>query len=114
MRDPRNPGIRRRGGDWDWIGRREAASPSRGSGGSFPGFGEFSTALEKPFTSAAPYESHLPDTPARRERLYTQARARLSGIAEERKIDRVEATTEVRSGSATEEIVTAAIDYGAD
>ena len=70
--------------------------------------------LEEPFTSAAPYEFHLPDTPARRERLYTQARERLSTIAEELRANDVEATTEVRIGSATEEIVKAAIDYGAD
>ena len=70
--------------------------------------------LEQPFTTAPPYEFHLPDTPARRERLYTQSRARLSGIADDLRVAGVESTIEVRTGSAAEEIVKAAIDYGAD
>lgn len=70
--------------------------------------------LEQPFTTAAPYELHLPDTPARRERLYTQSRARLSGIADEVRVADVESTIEVRTGTAADEIVKAAIDYGAD
>ena len=70
--------------------------------------------LEQPFTTAGPYEFHLPDTPARRERLYTQSRARLSGIADELRVADVKSTIEVRTGSAADEIVKAAIDYGAD
>ena len=70
--------------------------------------------LEEPFTATGPYEFHLPDTPARRERLYAQARAKLTSIADELRRQNVQATTEVRGGRATEEIVKAAIDYGAD
>lgn len=70
--------------------------------------------LEEPFTAAAPYQFHLPDTPARRESLYTRARAKLSIIAEQLHAEGVRTTIEVRSGSATEEIVKAALDYGAD
>ena len=70
--------------------------------------------LEEPFTSAGPYEFHLPDTPERRERLYTRARARLTTIADRIRCKGIQATVEVRSGTAADEIVKAAIDYGTD
>ena len=70
--------------------------------------------LEQPFMTAGPYQFLLPDTPARRERMYAQARARLSGMAESLRRKNLTATTEVRTGEVTDEIVGAAIDYGAD
>jgi nucleotide-binding universal stress UspA family protein len=70
-------------------------------------------AIEEPFTSAASYRA-LPDTPARRERLYEQTRVRLSQLANTLRLSGVETTVEVRFGDAVEEIVKAAVDYGAD
>ena len=70
--------------------------------------------LEEPFTTAGPYEFHLPDTPERRERRYTQVRSRLSALAAQLEAADVHTTIEVRSGRAPEEIEKAARDYGAD
>ena len=70
--------------------------------------------LEQPFMTAGPYEFLLADTPARRERLYTQARARLAAMAEELRLPDRTTTTEVRIGGVSDQIVNAAIDYGAD
>ena len=70
--------------------------------------------LEEPYASAGSYQFHLPDTPARRERLYTQARSRLGLLADEMRVKDIDTTLEVRSGSAIDEIIKAAIDYGAD
>jgi nucleotide-binding universal stress UspA family protein len=70
--------------------------------------------LEEPFTTGGPYEFHLPDTPERRERRYTQVRAKLSGLAAQLQAASVHTTIEVRSGRATEEIEKAARDYGVD
>ena len=70
--------------------------------------------LEQPFMTAGPYEFHLPDTPARRERLYAQARAHLSLMAEDLRLNGLVATSEIRIGRASDEIVKAAVDYGAD
>lgn len=70
--------------------------------------------LEQPFMTTGPYEFLLPDTSARRERLYAQARARLSVLAEDLRLNGLVATTEVRTGAATDEIIRAAVDYGAD
>ena len=64
--------------------------------------------------TAGPYEFLLADTPARRERLYTRARARLAAMAEELRLPERTTTTEVRIGAVTDQIVKAAIDYGAD
>ena len=70
--------------------------------------------LEEPYTSAGPYEFHLPDTPDRRERLYAQACGRLTRLADEMRVKDIRTTVEVRGGSAPDEIVKAAVDYGAD
>jgi nucleotide-binding universal stress UspA family protein len=70
--------------------------------------------LEEPFTTAGPYQWHLPDTPARREWRYTQARERLARIADELRVKDIDASIEVRGGGAAEEIAKAATDYGAD
>jgi nucleotide-binding universal stress UspA family protein len=70
--------------------------------------------LEEPFTTAGPYELRLPDTPARREQRYTQARERLARMADELRVKDINASIEVRSGAAAEEIAKAATDYGAD
>lgn len=70
--------------------------------------------LELPFVTAGPYEFRLPDTPARRERLYAQARTQLSAMAERLRLLDLTTTTEVRIGTVSDQIVAAAIDYGAD
>jgi nucleotide-binding universal stress UspA family protein len=69
--------------------------------------------LEEPFVTSGPYEWHMPDTPARRERRYQQALARLSRDAAAVG-DAVTPTVEVRGGEVTQSIAQAAIDYGAD
>ena len=70
--------------------------------------------LEQPFMTTGPYEFLLPDTSARRERFYALARARLSRLAEDFRLNGLVATTEVRTGAASDEIIKAAVDYGAD
>ena len=70
--------------------------------------------LEEPYRSAGPYEFRLPDTPARRDRLYAHARSELTQFADEMRVKDIRTTLEVRSGNVTEEIVKAAMDYGAD
>lgn len=70
--------------------------------------------LEQPFTSGPPYNFHLPDTPVRREQLYQRARARLGELANTFRVDDIETSVEVRFGSALDEILEAAVDYGAD
>jgi nucleotide-binding universal stress UspA family protein len=70
--------------------------------------------VEQPFTSGPPYNFHLPDTPVRREQLYQRARARLGELANTLRVDGIEASVEVRFGTAVEEILKAAVDYGAD
>ena len=45
---------------------------------------------------------------------YTQARERLARIADELRVKDINASVEVRSGAAAEEIAKAATDYGAD
>ena len=69
--------------------------------------------LEEPFTTAGPYEFALPDTPDRREHRYQRAHDCLVEIAALAPAS-LSVTTEVRSGGAADEIVKAAIDYGAD
>ena len=69
--------------------------------------------LEEPFITPGPYEWHMLDTPARRERRYLQALARLSKDAAAVG-DEVTPTVEVRGGEVTRSIAHAAIDYGAD
>lgn len=70
--------------------------------------------VEQPFMTTGPYEFLLPDTPARRERSYAQARARLAVLAEDLRLNGLVATTEARNGAASDEIIRAAVDYGAD
>lgn len=70
--------------------------------------------LELPFVTTGPYEFRLPDTPARRERLYAHARTRLSVMSERLRLLDLTTTTEVRMGAVSDQIVAAAIDYGAD
>jgi nucleotide-binding universal stress UspA family protein len=69
--------------------------------------------LEEPFTTAGPYEFALPDTPARREYRYQRAHERLAETAALAPTW-LAVTTEIRVGAAADEIVKAAIDYGAD
>jgi nucleotide-binding universal stress UspA family protein len=69
--------------------------------------------LEEPLLTPGPYEYPLPDMPARRERLYQQALADLSEVASTFGGD-VVVTSEVRGGAATDAILNAAVDYGAD
>jgi nucleotide-binding universal stress UspA family protein len=69
--------------------------------------------LEEPFTTAGPYEFALPDTPERRERRYQRAHESLADKAALAP-NMLAVTTEVRNGVADEEILKAAIDYGAD
>jgi nucleotide-binding universal stress UspA family protein len=70
--------------------------------------------LEEPFTATGPYEWHVADTPARRERLYERARLSLLKTAGQLREAGVRTTVEVRSGAAVEEVVKAAVDYGAE
>src|SRR5262245_12874262 len=70
--------------------------------------------MELPFVTAGPYEVPLPDTPARRERLYAQARTRLSAMGERLRLLDLTTTVEVRIGAVSDQIAAAAIDYGAD
>jgi nucleotide-binding universal stress UspA family protein len=70
--------------------------------------------LEEPFTTAGPYEFVLPDTAVRRERLHEQAQTRLSAMAEELRLKDVAATAEVCNGAVSDQIVMAAMNYGAD
>ena len=69
--------------------------------------------LEEPFATAGPYEFALPDTPDRRELRYQRACHRLAETAACAPSS-LTVTTEVRSGGAADEIVKAAVDYGAD
>jgi nucleotide-binding universal stress UspA family protein len=69
--------------------------------------------LEEPYVTHAPYAFHLADAPSRRDRLYEEAREALQRLRA-RFAERVVVTTEVRGGSATESILKAAVDYGAD
>ena len=68
--------------------------------------------LERPFTTAGPYQFHLADTPARQHRWYERAVAELRRVAAE--IDGVETSVEVRDGAVAETLLKAAVDYGAD
>ena|SRR5688572_18385790 len=70
--------------------------------------------LEQPFMTSGPYEFLVPDSPVRRERLYARARTRLSAMAEKLRLEGVATTAEVRTGTVSDQIVMAAIDYGAD
>ena len=70
--------------------------------------------LKQPFRTGGSYDFVLADTPSRRERTYAQACTRLSAMAEALRQKNLTATTEVRTGAVTDEIVSAAIDYGAD
>ena len=69
---------------------------------------------EDSFAGPAPYELHPPGGRDRRERSYQLARARLSGIAAQVEDAAARVTVEVRSGTPTDAIVQAAVDYGAD
>jgi nucleotide-binding universal stress UspA family protein len=70
--------------------------------------------IEHPLVTPGPYQFHLPDTPERRERAYNAACARLRRVADMLRGHGVWATIEARSGVPADEIVEAAIDYGAD
>lgn len=70
--------------------------------------------LEEPFVTHGSYELRLPDTPARRERLYDEARWKLRGIAARLQDGRLPVSVEVRVGDATGQIVASAVDYGTD
>ena len=70
--------------------------------------------LEEPFVTPGAYQFHLPDTPERRERLYNQARVRMCTAADALTELGITTTIEARGGTAADEIVDAAIDYGAD
>ena len=70
--------------------------------------------LEEPFTTKAAWEFHRPDTPELRERMYQDCRSRLAQVAAQLHAAVPQVTTEVRSGTPTEAIVAAAVDYGAD
>jgi universal stress protein A len=70
--------------------------------------------MEEPFITPGSYQVHLPDTPARREARYTQARRWLGRTATALNDIGVRTTTEVRSGRPVDEILKAATDYGAD
>jgi nucleotide-binding universal stress UspA family protein len=70
--------------------------------------------LEEPFVTPGAYQFHLPDTPARREERYQQAQRRLTRIAGKLNDHGMLTTVEVRGGIAVDEIVKAAVDYGAD
>jgi nucleotide-binding universal stress UspA family protein len=70
--------------------------------------------VEQPFTSGPRYRFHLPDTPARREHLYQRSRARLVDVAHPFRAEDIETSVEVRFGYPVEEILKAAVDYGAD
>ena len=67
--------------------------------------------LEQPFRTGGSHDFVLADAPSRRERTYAQARTRLSAMAEALRQKNVTATTEVRTGAVTDEIISAAIDY---
>jgi universal stress protein A len=69
--------------------------------------------IEEPFATAAPYEFALPDTPERREYRYQRASEALAATAALAPTS-LPVTIEIRSGAAADEIVKAAIDYGAD
>jgi nucleotide-binding universal stress UspA family protein len=68
--------------------------------------------LEQPFSTSGPYEFHLPDTPARRERRYQDALAELRRLASF--VYGVEVSVEVRDGTVIESTTKAALDYGAN
>lgn len=70
--------------------------------------------LEQPFATSGPYEFHLPDTADRRERRYQRAHTALMQEAAVAFADPSRVTVEVRSGTVTEAIAQAAVDYGAD
>jgi nucleotide-binding universal stress UspA family protein len=68
--------------------------------------------LEQPFSRSGPYQFHLPDTPARRERRYQEALAELRRLASF--VYGVEVSVEVRDGTVIESTTKAALDYGAN
>ena len=70
--------------------------------------------LEEPFTTKGSWEFHRQDTPELRERMYQDSQSRLAEIADKLHGAVPQVTTEVRSGTPTDAIVAAAIDYGAD
>ena len=70
--------------------------------------------LEEPFVAQGPWEFYVPDTPAVRERLNQQTRARLEDIAVGLRGEGLNVTLELRHGAALAGIVGAAGDYGVD
>ena len=70
--------------------------------------------IEDQFHPPGPYDFYVPESPERRERDYQAARTRLLAISERLAAAKIANTAEVRSGTAVDGIVSAAVDYGAD
>jgi nucleotide-binding universal stress UspA family protein len=70
--------------------------------------------LHDPTTTTGGWEFYVPDNPQVRERRHNDAKDRLCRIASPHAKEGVRITTEVRFGSPTDEIVSAAIAYGSD
>ena len=82
--------------------------------GSLGAVVHFVHVLAEPYVTPGAYQFHLPDTPERRERRYNQARVRMRVAAEMFNEHGITTTVEARGGIPVDEIVDAAIDYGAD
>ncbi|MGH8637758.1 MAG: universal stress protein [Burkholderiales bacterium] len=70
--------------------------------------------IEDQFSHPGPYEFYVPESPERRERAYQRARTNLLSIVDRLAEVKIPGTAEVRSGTAVDGIVSAAVDYGAD
>jgi len=70
--------------------------------------------LEEPFATQGAWEFQPPNTPRPGDELYEDRRARLAPIAEMLQRQIAQVTQEVRTGTPTDAIVAAAVDYGAD
>lgn len=70
--------------------------------------------LHDPLAAQAAWEFYVPDSPEQREQRHNEAKDRLWDLAAQYVRAGVRITTEVRFGSATEEIVAAAVAYGTD
>jgi nucleotide-binding universal stress UspA family protein len=70
--------------------------------------------IEDLFHTPGPYDFHVPESAERREREYQEARTRLLAVVDRLAGMNVLATAEVRTGTPTDAIVDAAVDYGAD
>jgi nucleotide-binding universal stress UspA family protein len=70
--------------------------------------------VEDPFAAGGGWEFYIPDSQDLSERLFEQSLARLSITASEFDSRNIDVTTEIRRGSPTEGIISAATDSGAD